>query len=590
MSFISNGPIFCFMEGTTMTVQIGPENNRSWRYINLFSRPDDPASRVGVSIRGHLMTTDSPYSLQIAQNWLSTCTTSHSCANAVPFLAGQYNSGSWPSRLLDLKALDEDIRLVDVEGPGISYAALSYCWGSDSTLHASYITISRSLETSRQRIGYSSLPRTLKDAVTVCRALGINYLWIDALCIIQDSESDWQAESVKMGSIYSQALVTIAAAVGDNCNAGCFNRRVGTVAPEIPVDTVEISAILGTGETSTLCFYREWRHEDFFFERAEEISSSLLQARAWTFQERLLSTRILHYGPEMLYWECRECYGDEQYLRTRHNKDETLPGFTVNHLETHFHPKTKEREIVTRWYRNIIEQYSRRALTYEEDKFPAISAVAQLVRHYTAAEYIAGVWSLNLQYGLFWKSVGTKIEHSSYVAPSFSWASCSNPVQWNEDPQVHMAEAEFTINGYAMEHKDDDPFGKLKSGWLSLTGHALKAKVQPYTMSFDEFSKLAYRRGLKEGDVVLPNAILLTESGDRCAHAYMDTVEADEEVLCFLLRYERSASDELCLLVISPISPTGNQYVRKGVAAAKSFPHGWADVYRSAPLVTVTLV
>ncbi|KAI1497742.1 heterokaryon incompatibility protein-domain-containing protein [Biscogniauxia marginata] len=207
---LSDGPVICYMADTdsrapggftTMTVQIG-QDNRAYRYFNLFTLQDDPATRVGVSVRGHLSTTASRHSFQTAQSWLLTCITSHNCSNAVPFLVDRYNSGSWPSRLLDVKSFSNDVRLVDVKGPGMPYAALSYCWGGNAALHTSYITTQRTLDANRQRIMYSSLPKTLRDAITICRRLEIQYLWIDALCIIQDSPSDWQLEAIKMGPIY----------------------------------------------------------------------------------------------------------------------------------------------------------------------------------------------------------------------------------------------------------------------------------------------------------------------------------------------------------------------------------------------------
>lgn len=513
---------------------------------------------------------------------MSTCVNTHKCSEAVPFLVKQFQSGSWPSRLLDVETYSDDVRLVEMKDPTMVYAALSYCWGTNTNVHANYITTKDTLDASFKRIVYASLPRTLQDAITICRGLGIGYLWIDALCIIQDSPQDWQTEAVKMGIIYSQAVVTIAASLGDNCDSGCFNKRTNALEPQIPSDTVEVSSILTTGEVSNLCFYRDWRKEDFSFQHTAEIASSPLQTRGWTLQERILATRILHYGSNMLCWECRYCYADEQYLRSRYGKDDTIPSFTINHLEAHLGHRSLERQIITQWYRNIVEEYSRRALTYQTDKLPAISAVARLIHDHTGATYIAGLWTLNLQYGLFWKSVGPKVQHPVYVAPSFSWASCSNPVQWNEDPSVHMDEAEFTITGFGFEYEGNDLFGKLRSGWLGLKGHLLRAKVQPYNMPFHEFKRLAYRVNLREEDIVLPNALLFAETGEKCGHAYLDVVNPDEEVMCFLLK-KSSGSDPLCSLVISPDSANGSRYERRGVAGLANNP--WEDVFQASPAV-----
>lgn len=546
-------------------------------------------------VRIKLSNTASRSSFRIARSWLSLCLKSHDCSEALPYLAQQYHDKSWPARLLDVEAFetdDHDLRLVEMTGPSERYTALSYCWGSNAILHASYITTKATLDARRSRISYTHLPKTLQDAVTITRGLLLKYLWIDALCIIQDSQEDWQAEAAKMGTIYSQALVTIAADSSQDCDSGCFNTQSENQL-QLPHDAIRVTSTLANGKESTLCFYKEFLREDFEFTHANHISKAPLQTRAWTLQERTLSARILHYGSKQIYWECRRHYGEEEYLRSRWSKDETFPGASISITETPFSQPARnpERQMATRWYKNIIEQYSRRNLTYSRDRFAAISAVARLIQHQIGSEYKAGLWLLNLQYGLYWKCVGPAVRPSEYIAPSFSWAAYENSVQWNEDIQSDMVDAEFTIEGYHIEKAVSDPSGRITSGWLTLTGKALKAIVQPYQMTFVEYKALAYRRGLREEDVVLPNAILVTAKGERCGHAYIDDVTVPEdEVLCLLLRHPLSDSDQLCTLLLSPKLPSTTEYTRKGVGSFPHFPGDWVDRFENSPRMTVTIV
>ncbi len=101
------------------------------------------------------------------------------------------------------------------------YTALSHCWGALKPL----TTTGSSLEQRKQGIEWSSLPKTFRDAIHVTHSLGIKYLWIDSLCIVQDDSVDWEVESAKMASIYSQSFITIAATAAVNGSEGCYMER-----------------------------------------------------------------------------------------------------------------------------------------------------------------------------------------------------------------------------------------------------------------------------------------------------------------------------------------------------------------------------
>ncbi|KAH6696567.1 heterokaryon incompatibility protein-domain-containing protein [Leptodontidium sp. MPI-SDFR-AT-0119] len=126
-----------------------------------------------------------------------------------------------PARLIDLEAFPKDFeeaKLIRVEKLNLLYATLSYCWG-DMMPEGSTTTMSN-IHRREERMESTGLPQTLRDAFTVTRALGIRYLWVDALCIIQDSREDWELESSKMASIYSNSLVSVAAELSQHCLDG----------------------------------------------------------------------------------------------------------------------------------------------------------------------------------------------------------------------------------------------------------------------------------------------------------------------------------------------------------------------------------
>lgn len=157
--------------------------------------------------------------------------------------------------------------------------ALSYCWGTGQTL----VTTLENSASHMIEIPFQRLPQTIQDAIKITRNLGIRYLWVDALCIIQDSVDgkDFQQESSKMGSIYGNAYLTIAVESSESCADGFLHSRdYGRAAPlqEIPVR-------IPNGEVTGSAFICAPVLDEKRF----------LMRRAWAYQEQRLSRRVLHY-------------------------------------------------------------------------------------------------------------------------------------------------------------------------------------------------------------------------------------------------------------------------------------------------------
>ncbi|KAL8919614.1 MAG: hypothetical protein Q9172_004917 [Xanthocarpia lactea] len=153
--------------------------------------------------------------------------------------------------------------------------------------------VSIPIETFTKGIDMASLPRTFRDAIFACRKFGVRYLWIDALCIMQDSEQDWKTESAKMQYVYSNAFLTLAANASSDSTGGLFQeRKPSLVNPVIVNPTWE-----GTTSKGYVVIPRQfWKYN---------VSDSPLNQRAWVLQERYLSPRVLHFGETQLLWECR---------------------------------------------------------------------------------------------------------------------------------------------------------------------------------------------------------------------------------------------------------------------------------------------
>jgi hypothetical protein len=201
--------------------------------------------------------------------------------------------------LLDLSLWKNGRTLKLVDGNKIppeasSYITLSHRRLSEAT--ASTQTISDNAASRYDSITADTLPLTYLHAVEVTQTLNIKYLWIDSLCIIQDSHDDWEHESPLLGKVYQNALLTIAAGASDDISEGLF-RTFDTTN-----DSVEIPCI-SDPETGQTKLVRAMKHRPDW---EKEYNASQLRTRGWALQERELSTRILHYTPTQVLWECRD--------------------------------------------------------------------------------------------------------------------------------------------------------------------------------------------------------------------------------------------------------------------------------------------
>ena len=219
------------------------------------------------------------------RHWINDCVENHGrCHENYPSLC--------PTRLLDLVRFwsSGDIVLVEREDDPdehIPYTTLSHCWGASTS--GPLTTTRANLASRKERIRFDELPLTFQDAVTTTRKLKIPYLWIDSLCIIQDSPSDWKKEAARMAIVYAGSVFTLSALGSEDSNGGFF--RVA----EKETDCV-FRYDLSLGSQRIRVFPSE--------PNAWGLVGPLMD-RAWTLQERALSNRILHFSRRELLWECK---------------------------------------------------------------------------------------------------------------------------------------------------------------------------------------------------------------------------------------------------------------------------------------------
>lgn len=293
------------------------------------------------------------------------------------------------------------------------YATLSHCWGSGVI----FTLLKANLEELSQEIPIGQLPKVFQDAMHVSIEMDVCYIWIDSLCIIQDSKEDWMHESKRMGEVYLYAEFNIAAdGYGDGL-PGLFNER-RALPREYPPLRLECVV---TGEDGSKCsfddIYVPCEEEEFIY----EVAYSDLNDRAWVAQERFLAPAIIHYTPGKVWWECSHLIANEAFT-PRIALWGDLSHRSVGRIRSL--NKKSAREDVYSFWREFLDQYPSAALTFEQDRFPAAAGIARAIGELIDDNLIAGIWEGDLVRSLvMYRAITRRSIPTVQVAPSWSWAS-----------------------------------------------------------------------------------------------------------------------------------------------------------------------
>ncbi|KAK3392823.1 heterokaryon incompatibility protein-domain-containing protein [Podospora didyma] len=325
--------------------------------------------------------------LQLAKRWLGKCLASHASCN-------QWSGQSLPARLLDVSdsAVCDSIRLVLVEEvPGGSpYLTLSYCWGKTKPL----VLMTASLAAFRTSITISALPRTIQDAVDVTRRLGYRFLWVDFLCIIQDSVDDWEREAKKRDRVYLDSSLTIAATASASNEGGCYRERE-------PLSYLPCR-LSGTAHNG---IYATDSCPDGY---------------------RVSNTGLLDPN---LRWRLRNQMGPDPKLERGAASYEKMLN-RVKRAFPSFEPPSMwdtERTFHDGW-QTIVRLYSSCSLTMSSDKTVALSGIFQWLKRGRGLQYVEGFWYRNTlapQKFLWALDAAEPLVRrpQSRGAPSWSWLS-----------------------------------------------------------------------------------------------------------------------------------------------------------------------
>lgn len=508
------------------------------------------------------------------------------CINGHDKCRGAQDTTWYPQRLLHMaqdKGGKEVLKLVETKDhpPKSPYMTLSHCWGSKSPFCTTKLNLSMAMEC----ISVSELPKTFQDCVFTGRELGLKYIWIDSLCIIQDDREDWAHHAQCMDKVYENALFTLAAVSSPDGSVPFLGQEAPSNRDNWQAINVDISNSLkfGTDENGPQPAQLKVRRRTAFLQPT--LFNGPLEARGWAWQERYLSVRIINFTKQEARWHCKtcqtcECHGVMQ-----------ITGSDVPEVPEP--TEEAEQQPLTRQWRHIVAQYSRRQLTYPTDRLPALSGAASRFQISLQTEYLAGIWLVDLTRSLAWyrsdlSDVSTgkpKMWRSlNNCVPSWSWASISGEVSWLWEYNLkHIPydgdvpiETRVDLISTSCRPNSNNIFGEVESGsYILLRGMVVEAE-----MDSDIFGCGCVRREGFGPQHVVPDCHIIsaTDSSpsfnsnktvrravptDRLDESFGEGGRSKGPVCCLLLfTTTRNGKSYACILILGEHAGNENTYQR----------------------------
>lgn len=417
--------------------------------------------------------------------WLNDCVRNH------PECRVFYSHSTWlPSRLIDVgdpgssswRIITPELHKTPPNYRG--YLTLSHRWGSSPFVQLT----SDTLPGFRNYTTIDHLPKTFRDAIALAHHFNVRHIWIDSLCILQDSPLDWKRESSRMDDVYSNSTCNIIAAHSEGPDGGLFRVRDPSVLESFVVYSERTD--IPSGE------YTVWDHTSIL----NDYNRAPLYKRGWVFQERLLPKRSLHFGKDQVFWKCRRGLACESLpggIPVAPDNDVVEREKGVARIRK-MRPQDEEdspeddKTFATVW-EHLVEEYSGCSLTYEKDKLAALNGMTGIFSVASLSRCISGIWNTHIARQICWSlnPAAEKKSRPAHPAPSWSWASVQGQVSFkaivNSDESILYLARHF----YHSAHSDT-PAGRHipLGGYVGMRGsvytlHMLDMSNDGVSLSLD---------------------------------------------------------------------------------------------------------
>ncbi|KAL7948003.1 heterokaryon incompatibility domain-containing protein [Trichoderma barbatum] len=368
------------------------------------------------------------------------------------------------ARIIPTKSLPLDIR----------YMTLSHRWGNSPSIILTSMTAPTLLDTNIPlELLESSNARLFRHAMYVTRCLGVRYLWIDSMCIMQDNESEKAGEIALMGEIYYNSSLNISATDSTSGADGLIFQRDTLKTTPCQVNL----HITGVDEEVELVAF----HNKVLVESDE----GELNRRGWVLQERILSPRVLHFTRYQIFWECNSVLASD--IRPEGepiDPNPTSSGDMRGILSASYTASLPDDTMKALWF-DVVRQYSATSLSFSGDRLLAVSALAErfsIVGSQSPNKYVAGIWKPHLPLALLWRripstetsSIPQQIMVQERIAPTWSWASLTCAVESADMSNLHPNIELLEVSG--IQRRSASLFDGVTSCRLLVRGRMCKVE------------------------------------------------------------------------------------------------------------------
>ncbi|KFY22402.1 hypothetical protein V491_02812 [Pseudogymnoascus sp. VKM F-3775] len=364
----------------------------------------DNKTQIGFPV----LPTAKEFRFALLRKWLEWCDKKHKCNHT--------QGKEMPPRLIDVGKSPTDIpKLVMGDAIKLSkYIAVSHRWGLTPAERRKYSTTRENYHSHTTEI--KQLAPTFKDVIEVARALGVQYLWIDSLCIIQYDPNDWKKQKNLMKGIYTSAYCTIATTSAQNMNE-TFLKPMNRQSEYICVKNASNQPIYVCSDIGTF---------------DEEVDNARLNDRAWILQERLLACRTIHFGAGQMYWECGQGVYCEDLTRMKTSEGQKKHF----RLDPEFPRLLYRSGFAETWYfiQSLLEDYSKRGISKPEDRAVAIAGLQDRISIALDCKSSYGIFGFYLHRNLLWRRSDQKLKRINYnteeFPPSWSWMAYEGSIKF----------------------------------------------------------------------------------------------------------------------------------------------------------------
>lgn len=354
------------------------------------------------------------------------------------------------------------------------YVALSYCWGTKGN----FKTLEENRQSHMRGIAISLLPKTLRDAVRVCQAFNARYLWIDALCIIQDDRDDWMEQIPMMSDIYAGALFVFAAECAASVYDGCLELGVSKNAP---FQRLDIEHSFGDEAPRKLSIAIQEEEIPYHVDPGHHSSRpdwnkheiSPLGTRAWAFQERFLAVRTLFSTASEFSWQCSlstwcECRKEPRSAHPSILEDYWGVGQFTAILNSEYSMVDGPMRKLSIWC-EIVRQYSQRLLTNWTDRVAAMQGIVVALQQafpdsFQQHDFMAGMWRPFVTRLLCWDRMTlddiSSEQSMKGLVPSWSWMGATGPIEYSNDCFKSDSQEMIEVFGVRFTPAKDGAFGE----------------------------------------------------------------------------------------------------------------------------------